>query len=185
MPRYCVRSPAPSTLAAFDSRVRSATGVSCCCGKRSEKPRLAAAEIPLRTDKRHDDNRRHRQRDFALGIASEIYRAKRRVEAPMRPRKNEGAALSCANGRLGIKSADTSVSILASGNWLGVAHVPLAFILTALRNPPAQAPVLVTVRDSRLHIGNSSITCQWTSSECAGARTRRRVLLHVHTVFPD
>ena len=107
------------------------------------------------------------------------------LKPAMRPIKNEGAALSFANGRLGIKSADTSVSILASGNWLGVAHVPLAFILTALRNPPAQDPVLVTVRDSRLHIGNSSITCQWTSSECAGARTRRRVLLHVHTVFPD
>ena len=75
--------------------------------------------------------------------------------------KNEGAALSFANGKLGIKSADTSVLIPASGSWLGVARVPLAFILTALRNLPAQDPVLVTVRDSRLHIGDSSITCEW------------------------
>lgn len=62
------------------------------------------------------------------------------LKPAMRPTKNEGVALSFANGKLRIKSADTSVSILAFGNWLGVAHVPLAFILTALRNPPAQDP---------------------------------------------
>jgi len=82
--------------------------------------------------------------------------------------RNEGAALSFVNGKLDIKSAETSVSIPASGSWLGVARVPLAFILTALRNPPAQDPVLVTVRDSRLHIGDSSITCQWHARRTRG-----------------
>lgn len=90
------------------------------------------------------------------------------LKPAMRPIVNEGAALSFANGKLRIKSADTSVSILASGNWLGVAHVPLAFVLTALRNPPAQDPVLVTVRGRRLHIGNSSITCQWHAQRVRG-----------------
>lgn len=90
------------------------------------------------------------------------------LKPTMRPIKNERAALAFANGKLDIKSADTSVSILASGNWLGVAHVPLAFILSALQNPPAQDPVLLTVRDSRLPIGNSSITCQWHAQRALG-----------------
>ena len=77
------------------------------------------------------------------------------------PKKNEGASLSFVNGKLGIKSSGTSMTIRASGRWLGVAHVPLTFILTALRSPPEQDPVVLTIRNSRLHIGNSSITCAW------------------------
>ena len=106
---------------------------------------------------------------ISLRVSREEFAAlKDGLKPAMRPTKNEGAALSFVNGKLGIKSADSSVSILASGNWPGVAHVPLAFILTALRNPPAQDPVLVTVRDSRLHIGNSSITCQWHAQRAGG-----------------
>lgn len=101
------------------------------------------------------------------------------LQPPVRPKITARAALFFDNGRLGITSADTSVSILASGTWLGVARVPLYFILTALRNPPVEDPVLVTVRDSRLHIGNSSISCQWQARPA-----RRRTKPHPRVTAP-
>ncbi len=168
MPRHCDHSPAPGTPAAFDSRVRSATGTSCRCEKQSGKPGLAAAEICCRrikaamtiADIGNSISLRVSRQEFAA--------LKDGLKPATRPMKNEGAALSFVNGKLGIKSAGKAVSILASGNWPGVAHVPLAFILTALRNSPAQDPLLVTVRDSRLHIGHSSITCHWHAQQARG-----------------
>jgi hypothetical protein len=84
--------------------------------------------------------------------------------------KRQGATLSYANGRLGIKSSGVRVTIAASGSWLGVVQVPLGFILTAMRIPPAQDPFPVMVRDNRLHIGDSSITCRWLRARAGRAR---------------
>ena len=98
----------------------------------------------------------------SLQVSREEFAAlKHELKPATGPTKNKGAALYFVNGKLDIKSAGASVTIPASGRWLGVAHVPLTFILTTLRIPPAQDPVVLTVRDSRLHIGNSSSTCDW------------------------
>ena len=118
---------------------------------------------------------------ISLSVSRQEFAALKDGLSPaVRPIKNERASVSFSNGRLGIKSAETFVSILASGNWLGVAHVPLSFILLAVRNPPAQDPVLLIARDGRLHIGNSSITCQWHPQRAPGrTNTPPRFLLPV------
>jgi len=85
--------------------------------------------------------------------------------------KKQDATLSFTNGRLGIKSAGVSVTIAASGSWRGIANVPLAFILSAIRTPPTEDPLLVAVREGRLHIGNSSITCRWRALRRAQPQT--------------
>ncbi len=91
----------------------------------------------------------------------EFGRLKNQFEWATPLRNKQDATLSFANGKLGIRSAGVSVAIAASGSWRGIANVPLAFILSAVRTPPAEDPMLVTVREGRLHIGNSSITCRW------------------------
>jgi hypothetical protein len=106
---------------------------------------------------------------ISLSVSRHEFSAlKDRLSPALRPIKNERASLSFANGRLGIKSAEMSVTIAASGNWLGTAHVPLSFMLLAVRNPAAQDPVLLIARDGRLHIGNSSVTCQWHPQRALG-----------------
>jgi hypothetical protein len=92
----------------------------------------------------------------------DLARVIEQFERETRPLKKQGASLSYVNGRLAIKSSGVSLTMAASGSWRGVVQVPLTFILTAIRIPPPleEDRVFVTVRDNRLHIGNSSINCR-------------------------
>lgn len=76
-------------------------------------------------------------------------------------RKPGDALLSYRDGELTVRVGGAECMIPATGRWKGEARLSFAWLKAICKVPPPGNPIVIHVTAGRMHIGSSSIKCDW------------------------
>jgi hypothetical protein len=96
-------------------------------------------------------------------FVEELRRLKRIVT-----RKNAGeVVLAFADETLSLRVGGAELRLPASGRWPGEARASASWMTALAKVPPATGPVVIQVKNGRLHVAMLSVSCQWQCIESA------------------
>lgn len=84
--------------------------------------------------------------------------------------RNEQALLAFEGGYLSIEIDDKACAMHAKGEWHGRARFSANIIRAFAASPPAEDPVVISLRDGVLRISTMAIECRWEMVSAAFIR---------------